>query len=104
MNDNYLTQSISGLQEIIGLLLSVVIGLGVIWFVWSVIKYTIAEADKKEEAKQQMLWGIIGLTVIVSVWGIVAILRNFFGVEGSGDVPTGEDLLQLSAVWISSLS
>ena len=36
--------------------------------------------DKIKEGKSLMFWGIIALTVMVSVWGIVAIVyKDFFG-------------------------
>jgi hypothetical protein len=38
------------------------------------------EETKKEKAKQYMLWGIIGLTVMVSVWGLVNILGDTFDI------------------------
>ena len=33
-----------------------------------------------EEGKKKMLYGVIGLFVIVSVWGLVGILRETFGI------------------------
>ena len=78
----------SGLN-IVRNLLVFLISLAVVWFIWNVIQYTISDdEDKKGKAKDQMIWGIIGLAVIVSVWGLVAILRNMFGVDSSGGVPT----------------
>ena len=42
------------------------------FFIWGVVQYMLANADehKKETGKQYMVWGIIGLTVMVScgVW------------------------------------
>ena len=35
-----------------------------------------------------MIWGVIALFIIVSVWGIVAFLANVFGVEGVRALPT----------------
>mgnify|MGYP001575996230 CR=1 FL=1 len=56
-------------------------------FFWGVVIF-IAKGDNPEERKKgktMMLWGIIGIAVIASVWGVVEILINFFGV---GNVPT----------------
>ena len=36
---------------------------------------------KKEKGKQFMLWGVIALTVMVSVWGLVGVLSSTFGVR-----------------------
>jgi len=51
-------------------------------FIWGVITYIVKSDDEKArgQAKQLMLWGIIGLAVISAVWGIVnLIIIYFFG-------------------------
>jgi hypothetical protein len=52
-------------------------------FVWGVVQYVINDTEeaKKAKGRQFMLWGIIALAVMVSVWGLVGILRNTFGIE-----------------------
>ena len=58
-------------------LIPIVIGLAVLVFLWGVLKYVIAASDDaKAEGKSFMLWGIIALFVMVSVWGLVNILRE----------------------------
>src|SRR3989338_10403176 len=54
----------------------VMVGLGVVVFFWGVIQYVIAQGDQKKlaEGRQYMLYGIVGLTVMVSVCGIVNLL------------------------------
>jgi len=55
----------------------VTIGLAVLVFLWGVFKYVIASDDAgKEQGRSFMLWGIIALFVMVSVWGLVNILRE----------------------------
>lgn len=52
-----------------------------LFFIWTVIAY-IREKDSKEAAnkKSAMFRGIIGLFVIVAIWGIIRILAQTFGV------------------------
>lgn len=59
------------------------IALAIIFFLWGVFKFMIAEGDKKEDGKQFMLWGIVGIFVMVSVWGLVSILASTFKLETS---------------------
>jgi uncharacterized membrane protein len=80
---------ISGLLNII---IPILITLGVVYFIWGVVQYvTSGDAEKKEQGQQHMIWGLIGLAVIVSIWGLIAILRNTFGVTdqnlGGGTIP-----------------
>ena len=60
-------------------------------FIWGVIKYIVKSDDEKAraQAKQLMLWGIVGLAVITAVWGVVnIIITYFFGdISGTGNIP-----------------
>jgi hypothetical protein len=55
-------------------------------FIWGVIQYVIntGEEKKKAEGKQFIIWGIIALAVMVSVWGLVGIVTNTFGISEGG--------------------
>jgi len=62
-----------------------IVALAVAMFVWGVVQYVINndEEAKKAKGKQFMIWGIIGLTVMFGVWGIVKILGTTFGIENA---------------------
>jgi hypothetical protein len=51
-------------------------------FVWGVVKYVIAAKDsnEREEGRMFMIYGIIALFVMVSVWGLVSVLSNTFQI------------------------
>ena len=74
--------------SIVKLLLPIVIGLGVIVFLWGVVQYMTSGADeeKKGEARNLMIYGIIGRFVMVSIGGLVAVLARTFNV-GQGGSP-----------------
>ena len=73
------------LQSILVFLIS----LAVVWFIYNVIRYSMSsEEDGKEKAKSQMVNGIIALAVVVSIWGIVALLQTAFGVDINNGAPT----------------
>ena len=60
------------------------VALAVVWFIFNVIRYTIsADENKKSAAKGQMIWGIVAIAVIVSIWGLVGILQGMFGADGT---------------------
>ncbi|MFA7285485.1 MAG: hypothetical protein WC011_01395 [Candidatus Paceibacterota bacterium] len=60
-----------------------IFALALVLFLYGVMQYVLNEADegKREKGKQFMVWGIIALTVMVSVWGLVAILGGTFGLN-----------------------
>lgn len=52
-------------------------------FVWGVINYFFlhgSEEGKREEGRQFILWGIIGMVVLFSVWGFVNLLLSTLGI------------------------
>ena len=68
-------------NEILGALLPFLVALGVIYFVWGVITYVISsDEEAKTTGRNRMIWGIIGLVVIIGVWGLVRIVTNTFGL------------------------
>ncbi len=52
-------------------------------FIWGVIQMIInpEDAEKRKQGKQYMIWGILALFVMVSVWGLVSIVSNTFGIQ-----------------------
>ncbi|MFW5871703.1 MAG: pilin [bacterium] len=69
-----LLELVSGL---IAATVPVVIGLAVLVFVWGILKYVVAKSDDdQKEAKRVILWGVIVLFVMVSIWGLVNLLGD----------------------------
>jgi hypothetical protein len=63
------------------------IGLAVVLFIYGVLVFMFSEGgEKKEDGKKFMFWGIIGIFVMVSVWGLVAILQGTFNLENTPGV------------------
>ena len=55
--------------------------LATIVFIWGIIQYVIGsqgDTGKLEKAKNTILYGIIGMFIMASAWGIVTILQDFF--------------------------
>jgi hypothetical protein len=80
-------QGIGGLFTFAGGILNklvpLFISVAVVWFIWSVFQFTVAgNEEAKLKAKEHIIWGIVGLFIMVSVWGLVAILQATFGTAG----------------------
>lgn len=68
--------------KILAPIVPLLIGLGVVVFIYGVLVLMFSEGgEKKEEGKQFMLWGIIGVFVMVSLWGLVAIVSGTFNLD-----------------------
>lgn len=75
--------------ELLNAIVPVLVALGLVYFIWGVVKYVIADGEEaKTKGKDQMIYGIIGFAVIVGLWGLVNILVTTFGLGGV-TFPTG---------------
>ncbi|MEK7642788.1 MAG: hypothetical protein AAB392_03250 [Patescibacteria group bacterium] len=64
--------------------------LSILLFFWGVAKYIKSEGDGKAEGKNIMIWGVVGIFVISSVWGLVVFIRGELDILGltEGVIPT----------------
>jgi uncharacterized membrane protein YidH (DUF202 family) len=78
---SYFDGLLDDIGSFIGSLVPVLIGVAVVVFIWGVIKYTTAgdDPEKRAAARSLMIYGIIAIFVIVSIWGLVAILQQLTG-------------------------
>lgn len=70
------------LNPIIGFMFAV----AVVMFIYGIVEY-IWSADNEEKVevgKKHMIWGIVGIFVMIGVYGILNILSGFWGEIGSG--------------------
>lgn len=66
---------------ILNAVIPVMIALAVVYFVWGVVGYVISDDEEaKKRGRDKIIYGIIGLAVIIALWGLVAILTNTFGL------------------------
>mgnify|MGYP001577687411 CR=1 FL=1 len=52
------------------------VSLAVVFFVYGVFKFIVSEGEEKQGGKELMFWGIVGLFVMVSLWGLVNVLQS----------------------------
>jgi uncharacterized membrane protein (GlpM family) len=90
----------SGLLTVVswinGYIIPLIIGIAVVWFLIALVKFVANQGDeeKRKEARSTMIWGIVAIFVMVSVWGLVNVLQNTFGLDNSAptelpEVPLG---------------
>ena len=80
----------SVIDRVVGYLnqiLFLLIALSVVVFVYYVFKYFIQPNEKRGEAGSYVLYSVIGFFVILSLWGLVTILQNTFGIGNAGYAP-----------------
>jgi hypothetical protein len=65
---------------------------GFLLFLWGLVVFifNLGEGGENTEGKQHMLWGIIGMLVMVGVFGIIALLNNTFKLGVGSDARSYE--------------
>ncbi len=73
-------------------LLPITTGIALLVFIWGMVIFISKSGDSeaRAEGRQRMVWGVIALFVIVSIWGLVGFIGNTFSVyqNGSGTAPS----------------
>ena len=84
-----LADVIATVGGLINLLVPVVISAAVLFFLYGLAVYMWSVGDKKEDGKDMMIWGVIALFVMVSVWGLVNLLGDTFNLDTTAKpIPT----------------
>lgn len=54
---------------------------GFFFFVWGLVEFlwTLSQGGHPDEGKQHMIWGLLGMVIMFSVVGIIALINNTFG-------------------------
>jgi bacteriorhodopsin len=63
--------------------IQILIAFAVIWIVYNVVQYIVKSQDPaaRSEIGKSIMFSIIGLFVILSIWGLVRILTNTFRTD-----------------------
>lgn len=67
----------------------------IVMFVWYIIQFFIKPDSDKKEAGNYVMYSVIGFFVILSIWGIVRILTNTFGLTNTYSAPTTTEIRNL---------
>ena len=70
---------------IINPLIELLFALAIVYFLYGVFEFLSNQAneEKKTTGKSHMLWGIVGITIMMGVWTILGILLNTLGINKS---------------------
>lgn len=74
---------IEQINAVINTIIPFLVGLAVLIIIWGVFNYISGAGDeeKRAQAKQYIVWGVVGVFIMLSVWGLVNILVNSFGLK-----------------------
>ena len=83
MNNGIIGIIDAALGIVTGTLIPLAFALCLLYFFWGVAKYIRTGAGSEEAAKEGrriMVWGVVGLFVAFSVWGIISFIQSELGI------------------------
>ncbi|MEK9183502.1 MAG: pilin [Patescibacteria group bacterium] len=62
-----------------------------VFFLWGVLQFVTSggDEDKRKEGRDHIIYGLIGLFIMVAVWGLVGAIADTFGLPTTTGIPTG---------------
>jgi hypothetical protein len=76
-----LDQLVRAIGRLVGLALPIVVAIGLLVFMWGLVRFIFGGAENKDQGKALMIWGLVALFVMVSVWGLVRFIGDALGVQ-----------------------
>lgn len=78
-----ITKIVQDAQAILKILIPMAFGLAILYFFYGIAKYILSAGDEGEaqKGKSIMIYGVIAIAVMSSVWGLTAWLQNIFGIN-----------------------
>lgn len=71
-------------DAIINPLIALIFAAGFLVFAWGVVQFMLGlanDTEAKNDGKKHMLWGVIGMAIMMSALGILRVIANTFGLS-----------------------
>jgi cbb3-type cytochrome oxidase subunit 3 len=75
--------------ELIRYAINILFTIALIIFLYGLTKYMLSAGDSsaRQDAQKYIMYGVFGLFVLVSMWGLVSVLVNTFIPGGAAGIP-----------------
>lgn len=85
---------ISSIGRIVNQIIPLLFAVAIIFFFWGLLEFvrSAGNEEKAKEGKSHMIYGVIALAVMVSIYGLIAWLQGTFGIDANAgsnlNIPT----------------
>jgi hypothetical protein len=76
---SYFTTMSTTFATVVDNLIPAFMGLGFIAFFWFLFKYITSSGEDKVKQKAGLMWSVIAIVIMISIFGLAGLLRNIFG-------------------------
>ena len=71
--------------SLLNYIVPVIFAIAIIYFFWGVVKFVIADSEQaKDKGRDTIVYGLIGLVVMFSVYGLIKVVQKTFGIDKAG--------------------
>ena len=80
---NNIKDLVTSVGTIVDSLVGVLMTLAIIAFFWGLVKYiwNAGDEEKRKDGKWMMIWSVVALFVMVSIWGLVGFIGSAVGID-----------------------
>lgn len=73
------------IKSYFNLAIEMMLAAAIAWVIWSAFKFVLSAGDeeKRAEGRSGIIYGVIGIAVMVSVWGLVSLVTGSTGLTGT---------------------
>jgi hypothetical protein len=72
---------VTDIGNIVNQIIPIVFAIALLGFFYGLVMYIFGKEDNKDQAKKTMIWGVVALFVMASVWGLVTFIGSAVGVN-----------------------
>lgn len=78
---------------IVNPLIEFLFAIAVVYFLWGVFQFMMNQEneEKKTTGKSHMLWGVIGIVIMLGVWGILNLVLDTLGISDQVKIETQDN-------------
>lgn len=82
-NLSNVSRLVESIRNVIDILIPLVAAIALLAFFWGLVKVILNAGNEEEKGKGKhiMIWGVVALFIIVSVWGLVKFIGEAIGVR-----------------------
>ncbi len=83
-----LTETFGLINRLINALIPIVISIAILYFFWALANYLLKAGDDgaQKEMRYAMIYGVLAIFVMVSIWGFVRLLQSTFKVNSTDPI------------------
>lgn len=73
-------------QYILNPLITLLFAIALVVFAWGIFQFIYSQSagEDREEGKKKILWGLFGMFIMFSAYGLIRLILGTFGISGPG--------------------